>query len=464
MVHPYLRRRNGEEEVSYPTPAIEKVLKKTLGVPLFQEQVMQLVVVAAGFTPGEADQLRRSMAAWRRGGAIDKFRTRLIEGMTANELSADYAERVFEQIRGFGSYGFPESHAASFALLVYVSAWLKRYHPAAFCAAVINSQPMGFYAPAQLVRDAQQHGVEVRPIDVNHSGYDCTLEAPRANDTRVAWVSEADPWRTAVSTDSPAADPCHPSTNHGEAEPESWGTRRPALRLGMRLVKGLSRAQVEGLEQARRQGRFVSVTDLSRRSGVSRSTLARLAAADAFRSMGLNRREALWAVLGGWAEQDEELPLFAHLEVEEIHPALPVQSLAESVAQDYDTAGLSLAAHPMSLLRKELRSMHVLTAKQLRQTRGGVRVCVAGLVLVRQRPATASGTLFYTLEDETGTANLIVRPKVYERWGRPTRRAVALLAEGRVERQGEVVHVLTERMADLSAQLEQLRVQSRDFH
>jgi len=442
MVHPYLRRRNGEEKVTYPTPAIEKVLKKTLGVPLFQEQAMQLVVVAAGFTPGEADQLRRSMAAWRRGGAIDKFRERLIEGMTASGLSADYAERVFEQIRGFGSYGFPESHAASFALLVYVSAWLKRYHPAAFCASVINSQPMGFYAPAQLVRDARQHGVEVRAIDVNYSGYDCLLEP----------------------IDHSGSVP-HPLLGKGWGTPhQGWGANGPAVRLGMRLVKGVSRAQVEGIEEARREGPFVSVADLVRRSGVGRGTLARLAAADAFGSMGLNRREALWSVLGGWADDDEELPLFAGLEVEEARPALPVQSLAGRVAQDYETAGMSLAAHPMSLLRVGLRSVGIIEAGQLRGTKAGTWVRVAGLVLVRQRPATASGTLFYTLEDETGTANLIVRPRVYERWGRPTRRAVALVAEGRVERQGEVIHVLTERLGDLSEQLEQLRVRSRDFH
>lgn len=229
-------------------------------------------------------------------------------------------------------------------------------------------------------------------------------------------------------------------------------------------MKGISRAQVEGLERARREGRFVSVADLVRRSGTARSTLARLAAADAFRSMGLNRRKALWSVLGGWADDDEELPLLAGLEVAEGRPALPVQSLADRIAQDYDTAGMSLAAHPMSLLRERLRSMGIIDARQLRRTRAGVRVRVAGLVLVRQRPATAAGTLFYTLEDETGTANLIVRPQVYERWGRATRGAVALVAEGRVERQGEVIHVLAQRMGDLSARLKSLRMRSRDFH
>jgi error-prone DNA polymerase len=440
MVHPYLRRRNGQERVTYPTPEIESVLKKTLGVPLFQEQAMQLAVVAAGFTPGEADQLRRSMGAWRRRGVMEKFRHRLIEGMRQRGLSEEFAQRVFEQIRGFGAYGFPESHAASFALLVYVSCWLKRYHPAAYCVAVINSQPMGFYAPAQLVRDAREHGVEIRPVDVNYSSYDCTLER---------------------------ADPCLANASRRESGPppaaglESWGADGPAVRLGLRLVKGISRAKVEGIERSQQDGPFTSVADLHRRCGASRATLARLAAADAFRSMGLDRRQALWQIL---AIEDDEPPLFAGLEATEPPPALPVQSLPQRVAQDYDTTGMSLTAHPMSLLRKGLESMGIIHAGQLRQTRTGQRVRIAGLVLVRQRPSTAKGILFYTLEDETGIANLIVRPGVYARYRRAARGAVALLAEGRVERQGEVIHVQTVRLSDLSEHLDRLPSCSRDFH
>ena len=452
MVHPYLRRRNGEEQVSYPTPDIEGVLKKTLGVPLFQEQAMQLAIVAAGFTPGEADQLRRSMGAWRRSGEIEKFRTKLISGMQARGLSSEFAERVFEQIRGFGAYGFPESHAASFALLVYVSAWLKCYYPAAYCAALLNSQPMGFYAPAQLVRDARHHGVEVRPVDVNYSSYDCILESAATREG-----GERIPLRVACPRLRG-----HVNDPHGHASVAMPPGR--ALRLGMRLVKGISRWQVEGIELARRQGPFATVDDLVRRSGVARRTLAHLAAADAFRSLGLNRREALWAVLGGPEPAGDDLPLLASLESPEPRPALPVQSLAEHVAQDYHTVGMSLTAHPMSLLRESLESRGIISARQLRAKSAGAGVKVAGLVLVRQRPGTASGTLFYTLEDETGMANLIVRPQVYERCRRAARGAVAVLAEGRVERQGEVIHVQTERITDLSKYAARLQVRSRDFH
>ena len=460
MVHPYLRRREGREQVCYPTPEIETVLKKTLGVPLFQEQAMQLAVVAAGFTPGEADQLRRSMGGWRRTGVMEKFRHRLVEGMRRRGLDGEFARRVFEQIRGFGAYGFPESHAASFALLVYVSCWLKRYHPAAYCAAVINSQPMGFYAPAQLVRDAQNHGVETRPVDVNHSSYDCTLEPAGANESasvarRANGLRGRRPLHDAGHGQTSLTGPPRPGV------PESWGAGGPAVRLGLRLVKGISRAQVAGLERARRDGPFTSVADLIRRCGTSRGTLARLAAADAFRSMGLSRREALWQVL---AIEDDEPPLFAELEAAEPRPDLPVQSLAQRVAQDYDTTGMSLTAHPMSLLRGRLKSMGIIDAGQLRRTGTGRRVRIAGLVLVRQRPSTARGTLFYTLEDETGLANLIVRPPVYERYRRAARGAAVLLAEGRVERQGQVIHVQTERLSDLSEHLADLRSRSRDFH
>ncbi len=454
MVHPYLRRRNGEEAVVYPTPAIEAVLRKTLGVPLFQEQAIRMAVVAAGFTPGEADQLRRAMASWGRSGRIETFRVKLVEGMLAHGLSAEFAERVFEQIRGFGGYGFPESHAASFALLVYVSAWLKRYHPAAFAASVINSQPMGFYAPAQLIRDAQQHGVEVRPVDVNASGYDCTLE-PRQPVGGAgmeagmgvgmgAGMGAGRRWR---------GEP-HP------LPPERWGCHGPALRLGMRLVKGLSPDKVAGIERARTARPFTSMAELWRRSGASRRVLARLAAADAFRSMGLDRHQALWQVLA----IDENLPLFAGVGDDEPPASLPELSRERQVVQDYSTTGLSLTAHPLELVRRELYRSGVITAAALKTTRHGQAVRVGGLVLVRQRPSTASGIVFFTLEDETGVANLIVRPAVYERFRAVARTAVALIADGRIERQGEVIHIQVNRLVDLSEHLGTMRSMSRDFH
>ncbi len=435
MVHPYLRRRNGEEPVVYPTPEIEAVLAKTLGVPLFQEQAIRLAVVAAGFTPGEADQLRRTMGAWGRTGSIERFQRRLVDGMMARGLSREFAEHVFEQIAGFSGYGFPESHAASFALLVYVSAWLKRYHPAAFTAAILNSQPMGFYAPAQLVRDARQHGVQVRPVDVNWSGYDCGLEDTKAREHEGREGSK-------------------------DRGIEGPGERGPALRLGMRLVKGISRENVAGIEPARRGGPFTSVLDVWRRAGVSRAVLARLAAADAFRSLGLDRRQALWQVLA----IDEDLPLFVGLVPEEPNPLLPALPIEQQVVQDYEAIGLSLTAHPIGLLRSGLRHEGVFSAEQLAGARHGQNVKVAGLVLVRQRPLTAGGTVFITLEDETGIANLVVRPAIFERDRRAARSAIALIAEGRVEQQGQVVHVQTHRLRELCESPGRLRRMSRDFH
>jgi len=365
---------------------------------------------------------------------MEKFQTRLVEGMKARGLEEEFAERCFEQICGFGEYGFPESHAASFALLVYVSAWLKRYHPAVFCAAVINSQPMGFYQPAQLVRDAREHGVTVLPIDVNFSNYDCSLEN--------AGTGTED--RGGVAGRNPAA----------------WGKGGPAVRLGMRLVRGISQAQVTGIERARRAGPFGSVTDLARRAGLGRTTLARLAAADALRSLKRNRRTALWEVLA----LDEDPPLLDELEPTEAEVQLPVLRDDEIVREDYETTGLSLYAHPISLIRKELQHLGVKPARVLQHARQGQWMKVAGLVLVRQRPGTALGMLFYTLEDETGVANLVVRPQVYEKYRPVARGATALLAEGRVERQGEVVHLQVKRFEDVARGLADLRSTSRDFH
>lgn len=414
MIHPYLRRRNGQEPATYPSPAIRSVLAKTLGVPLFQEQVMRLAVVAAGFTPGQADQLRRSMAAWRRGGQIEKFQVQLMKGLLANGYTPQYAEELYKQLRGFGEYGFPESHAASFALLVYASAWLKRYHPAAFTAALLNSQPMGFYAPAQLVRDAQRHDVLVRPVDVNHSQYDCTLET------------------------SPA----------------------PALRLGLRLVRGLSAAKVRGLETARHAGPLTSLLQLAQRDDVSRETLLRLAAADAFQSLKLTRRQALWQIL---ALHDNPPPLFGNLELDEPPASLPPMPLDEVVVQDYDALGLSLNAHPIGLLRSALDNLRVRPNEQLKTARHRQKVAVAGIVTHRQRPGTAKGIVFMTLEDETGQANLIIRPRVWERCRAVGQSKIALIAEGTVERQGAVIHVQVNRLHDLSTRLAPVRTRSRDF-
>ncbi len=436
MVHPYLRRRAGLETVEYPSEAIREVLHKTLGVPIFQEQAMRLAVVAAGFTPGEADQLRRAMGAWRRPGVIEQFRQRLVQGMLERGLTEEFAERVFLQIRGFGEYGFPESHAASFALLVYASAWLKRYYPAAFTAALLNSQPMGFYAPAQLVRDAQAHGVEIRPVDVNQSGWDATLE-PRG-----------------PGGASPSAAPATPAS--------PW-----SLRLGLRQVRGLGRQPAAQIEQARADlGRpFRSLDELARTTRLGRAVLTRLAQADALGSLGLDRRRGLWQAIG----QEPVRPLFAQLsEPDADDPAeaigLPPLSKGQEVVSDYRTQGLSLRAHPLSLVRPRLQELKIVTAAQLATLPPGGRVRVAGLVLMRQRPSTARGITFVTLEDETGQANLIVRAAVWERHHHAARGAHTLLAQGRLERQGQVIHILVERLEDLSGLLAGVAPHSRDFH
>jgi error-prone DNA polymerase len=414
MVHPYLRRRAGLEPVTFPNEAIRQVLDKTLGVPLFQEQAMRLAVVAAGFTPGEADQLRRAMGAWRRTGVIEQFRTKLLEGMRAKGLSQEFAESVFRQIRGFGEYGFPESHAASFALLVYVSCWLKCYYPAAFTAALINSQPMGFYAPAQLVRSAREHGIEVRPTDVNASHWDCTLEDG-------------------------------------------------ALRLGFRLISGLSEGHARAIEAARAAGPFVGWDDFARRTRLSRAVMARLAEADAFGSLTLSRRAALWQALAE-EKTPRPLPLFETAPPEDEPPALlPPLQLAEEVVADYRAAGLSLKAHPMQFHRAWLTQRNVLPCRRLATHPANRHVRVAGIVLVRQRPSTAKGITFVTLEDETGVANLIVRQDVWQRYYRAARTAAAMIAHGRLQRQGGVIHVLVTKLEDLSEQLRGLDSQSRDF-
>ncbi|MEC9374716.1 MAG: OB-fold nucleic acid binding domain-containing protein [Planctomycetota bacterium] len=424
MVHPYLRRREGLEAVEFPSEDVREVLERTLGVPLFQEQAMQLAIVAAGFTPGEADQLRRAMAAWKRkGDKIAQFGVKLIDGMLERGYPREFAERCFEQIRGFSEYGFPESHAASFALIVYVSSWLKKHEPAAFAAALINSQPMGFYAPAQIVQDAQRHGVEVRAIDVNRSAWDGTLE--RGADGR------------------------------------------DALRLGMRLVKGLREEEANRIAEAvAREGAQGSVEDLWRVSGASVQALKCLARGDAFGSMGLDRQGALWRIR---PLRNERLPLFETLAApaRDGEEALPRQAAQRETLLDYNTTGLSLKSHPVAHLRSELDRRGVVRAEELKDATRcptGRILSVAGVALVRQRPGTASGVVFITLEDETGMANLVVWPRVFERYRRAARQSVAILAHGKVERQGEVVHVHADRLITLDDMLPSLVSRSRDFH
>ena len=415
MVHPYLRRRNKEEEVTYPKEAVRHVLEKTLGVPIFQEQAMRLAIVAAGFSPGEADQLRRAMGAWRRPGIIESFRQKLLAGMLSQGYDEDFATRVYEQIQGFGEYGFPESHAASFAVLVYASAWLKHYHPAVFTAALLNSQPLGFYAPSQLVAEARRQGVQIRPIDANASDWDCTLE--RDDDASLA------------------------------------------LRLGWRVIRGFKQFAAERIMEVRRAGRFTSQTDFAHRTGLSRSELSLLAKSDAFRSLKTTRRAALWEAMPA----RETAPLFAGLNDEEPCAALPGMTPTQEVVADYQTIGLSLRAHPVSFLRSNLDEYHVTRAVDLLHFESERRCRVAGLVLLRQRPSTAKGITFMTLEDETGTANLIVHVNVWERFRLIARSASAMIAHGILQRQHKITHLIVDRMDDLTTLLSQIGNRSRDF-
>ena len=398
MVHPYLRRREGVEKPEYPRPELKKILEKTLGVPLFQEQIMRIAVDAAGFKPGEADQLRRSMATFKRTGTIGEHQQRFIEGMIRNGYGEDFARRCFEQIKGFAEYGFPESHAASFALLVYASCWFKAWYPDVFCAAILNSQPMGFYAPAQLVRDAGEHGIEIRPVDVNHSHWDCTLEAE-------------DESGGACGFDPQKLHPRHASM-------KSVIRSRHAVRLGFRQVKGLREGEMTRLVDARGRG-YDSSRDLWLRAGLPAATVTRLAQADAFRSLGLDRRDALWAAQAlDRQAAAEHLPLFERAAVFDHEPEarLPPMPLGEHVVQDYRTLSLSLKAHPVSFLRPRLHATRTKPAAALALLPSGRRVAVAGLVLVRQRPGSARGVIFLTIEDETGVANVVVWPKCFEQF------------------------------------------------
>ena len=421
MVHPYLRRREGQEPVSYPTEAVRDVLERTLGVPLFQEQAMQLAIVAAGFTADQADGLRRAMAAWKRkGNAIARYGAYLIDGMLANGYTRDFAERCFDQIKGVSEYGFPESHAAAFAILVYVSCRLKHHHSALIAAALINSQPMGFYKPAQIIRDAQEHGVRIDPIDVNHSAWDCTIDADGS-----------------------------------------------AIRLGMRLAKGMPEGDAHAIDEAvDRRGPFGTVESLWRASGIGARALRSLANADAFGSMGLDRQRALWQIR---PLRDAPMPLFEQADTTDTGGlgCLPVLPREMQVLSDYRSTGLSLKAHPVSMIREHLDARGVISAASLRSESAcpqGAVVSVAGLVLCRQRPGTASGVTFITLEDETAIANLIIWRDTFERFRRVGRLASLMLARGTIERAGEVVHVHVRELESLDDRLEGLSTRSRDFH
>ncbi|NTE35211.1 error-prone DNA polymerase [Agrobacterium tumefaciens] len=427
MVHPYLRRREGKEPEEYPTEELREVLGKTLGVPLFQESAMKVAMTCAGFTAGEADQLRKSMATFKFTGGVSRFQAKLIDGMVNNGYTREFAERTFKQLEGFGSYGFPESHAASFALIAYASCFIKCHFPDAFAAALMNSLPMGFYAPAQIIGDARKHGVEVRPISVQHSRWDCTLE-------------------------------------------EIPGTDRHAIRLGMRQVAGLAVADAARIVAARIERPFESVDDVWRRSEVPSEALVQLAEADAFRpAFDLERRDALWAIK---ALRDEPLPLFvaaAEREMkavaEQQEPEVELRQMTEghNVVQDYAHAGLTLRDHPISFLRRDLAARRIVTCAEAMNARDKSWLCVAGLVLVRQKPGSAKGVMFVTVEDETGIANIVVWPSLFEKRRRVVLGASMMAIQGKIQREGDVVHLIARQLEDLSGDLSALADRDTEF-
>ena len=420
MVHPYLRRRDGLEEVDYPSPAPEhgpsdelsRVLSKTLGVPIFQEQAMRIAIEAAKFTGDEANALRHAMATFRRRGTIETLEEKMVGRMVARGYDPDFAQRCFDQIKGFGEYGFPESHAASFSLLVYVSSWIKCHYPAAFCCALLNAQPMGFYAPAQIVRDAREHGVTVRPVDINASAWDNLLEA----------------------------------------DPDSAGGQ--AVRLGFRQVKGVPEAAAQRLVAVRANG-YDDIRTLHERTGLARAVLEKLATADAFRALDLDRRTALWAVKA--LPDTATLPLFAAMRArdEGADPdvALPPLALSEEVVDDYQSLRLSLRAHPLSFLRREMTERGLITTATLPDLKDGARAAVAGIVIVRQRPGSAKGVIFMTLEDETGIANAVVWPKTFEPYRKVVMGSRMVMIRGRIQRSGDIIHLIASHLEDWSVEL-----------
>ena len=415
MVHPYLRRRSGAEKIEYPSSEVRTVLERTLGVPIFQEQVMQLAVVAAGFTPGEADQLRRSMAAWKRKGGLGHFRERLVDGMRARGYRPEFAEQIYQQICGFGEYGFPESHSASFALLAYVSAWLKHYEPAAFLAGMLNAQPLGFYAPSQLVQDARRRGVTVRPVDVCHSNRECSLKGDASS---------------------------------------------PEVRLGLAMIKGLSAEAAQRIVAARQQRTFVDIADLAARAALDGGVLRRLADAGALATLAGHRRQAHWAAAGTQPLEG----LLAPATVDEPQLQLFPPGEAENIVADYASLGLTLERHPLALLRPRLERLRLMTAETLRTLEDGSPARTVGIVTCRQRPGTAHGTMFVTLEDETGYVNVIVWPGLIEKQRRELLQSRLLGVTGIVQKAGDVVHLLARRLQDHSTLLGKLATTSRDFH
>ena len=502
MVHPYLRRRDGLEPISFPKPApehgppdeLEEILGKTKGVPLFQEQAMRLAMVAAKFTPEQANGLRRSMATFRNLGTVGDYGVMFVEGMVRRGYDPEFAERCFHQIEGFGSYGFPESHAVSFAKLVYISAWIKCHYPDVFLASLLNSQPMGFYQPAQLVRDAREHGVEVREPDVMLSGWDAKLEplippSPSWGGTADAQHRQGGDVRGSagcsggivVASDSPTLTAARSVPPHEGEGGKGEGSKGLPVRLGLRQVRGLKETEIEALIAARDAG-AASLEDLAHQGRLSRRTLELLAEADAFRSLGLDRREALWAAkaLAPEVKAEAEPTLLSGLGLEEPPAPLPRMRLPAHVAEDYRTTGLSLKAHPCGFFRPLLDNLGAVPTERLKTMRDGQRVTVGGLVLIRQRPGTAKGVVFATLEDETGVANAVIWQDVFTANRRTVMSSAFLVVSGRLQRASDVIHVVAERFIDLSPRLAQMQtadgqgahhhaatgrmLHSRDFH
>jgi error-prone DNA polymerase len=447
MVHPYLRRRQGLEAVSFPSVEMEQALARTLGVPIFQEQVMQVAMLAAGFSAGEADQLRRAMAAWKRKGGLDKYRDRIISGMLERGYELEFAEAICQQIQGFGEYGFPESHAASFALLVYASAWLKRHHPAAFLCALLNSQPMGFYTPSQLVQDARRHGVQVLPVDIQISGWASTLEVAQG---QVQTHGQAQ-----AHAQGQAYAQAH---THGQAHAPA---RQPAVRLGFSILRGMWREVAARIEEARAIAPFVDLADLSRRTDLARNDLQVLAAANALRPLVGSRRQALWQAAAAVADKD----LLRTSSIAEAAPELPQASEGQELVSDYRALGLTLGRHPVALLRAQLHKQRLMSAELLATYQNGQLARACGLVVGRQRPGTAKGVLFITLEDETGNVNVIVWPKLVEQQRKEAYNAGLMAVYGIWQVQGDVRHLIAKRLVDLTHLLGAMQgVRSRDFH
>ena len=502
MVHPYLRRRQGLEPVSYPSDDLKRVFERTLGVPIFQEQVMQLAIVAAGFTPGEADQLRRSMAAWKRRGGMEHYRKRIIDGMSERGYEIAFAEQVFEQIKGFGSYGFPESHAASFALLVYASAWLKCHHPAAFACALLNAQPLGFYSVDQIVQDARRHGIAVRPVDVRFSEWDARLEGDlavvggkeqelsgrvgpdlvrtlfgdaaekRSDKVRTHNSKEQEPsgrvgpdlvrtlFGDAAEKRSTAGRTHNSNSSNSNRTSNSKAPAQPTVRLGLREIRGLKEAAALRIVEARAQGPFDDVQELAERAQLDRGSLETLGRAGALIGLAGHRHRAQWAVTGVMRHPD----LFAGARVDEEKVVLRPPSASENVLADYASVGLTLGAHPLKLLRPQLRARRYRTLAEAQNHDNGTPVRVAGLISLRQRPGTASGVTFVTLEDESGWLNLIVWRELAERERRVLLESQLVGVHGELQKADGVTHVLARRLENLTGLLGGLDARSRDFH